>query len=123
MEPGTRDFDGFCSEVERCMERHADPLKSERYGDADILKVFGDGASALHRARHGLEDIEEMAYTVAEHHPYWRMLNAISEMARIVLDRWEDTSPDDDMDQLAWEVAGMKDALDRLSSPKDNPDA
>lgn len=116
--PDTRDFDGFCGEVEGVMGRYPGQIKSERSPDAEILKVFGDGASAVHRARHGLADVEELAHTAAEHHPYWRMLNAASEATRVVLDRWDGEISGEDLDRLAWAVSGMNDALGRLE-PRD----
>lgn len=116
MPPSAPDFDDFCMEIEGIIGRYPGQVKSEKDPDAEILKIFGEGASAIRRARHGLSDVEELAHTAAEHHPYWRMLNAVTEAARIVLDRWDDTISGEDLDRLAWAVSGMSDALDRLES-------
>ena len=107
-------FDEVCGDIGRILDRNDEPLRMARYADAEIACVYGPGASALHRARHGLDHIEEMAYTAAEHHPYYRLLNGITEIARVVLDRWDGTIGTEDAERLRWSLSRMGEALDRM---------
>lgn len=107
-------FDAVCGDIGRILDRSGAPLRLARYADAEIACVYGPDASPLHRARHGLDHIEEVAYTAAEHHPYYRLLNGITEAARVVLDRWDDTIDAEDADRLRWSLSSMGEALDRM---------
>lgn len=107
-------FDAVCGDIGRMLDRSGKPFRLARYDGAEIACVYGPDASALHRARHGLDHIEEMAYTAAEHHPYYRLLNGITEAARVVLDRWDGTIDAEDADMLRWSLSRMGEALDRM---------
>ena len=108
------DFDTVCRKVEEALGRSGEPLRWGRYPDADIACIYGPNASPLHRARYGLSHIEEMSYTAAEHHPYYRLLNGIVEAASVVLDGWDGTIGSEDADSLRWSLSSIRDALDRM---------
>ncbi len=55
-------------------ERQNTPLKIENDLEYNIIKIFGEKITSLARARNGLNDVAELAYTTAEHHPYWNLL-------------------------------------------------
>ena len=108
------DFGRACRNVEKALDRAGAPVRWSRYPDADIACLYGPNASPLHRAVHGLGHIEEMAYTAAEHHPYYRLLNGITEAARVLLDRWDGTIGPEDADHMRWSISNVSDALDRM---------
>ena len=62
------------------------PLKVEEDIENNIIKIFGANMTSLARAQNGLNDMTELAYTTAEHHPYWNLLYNCSEIANTVLD-------------------------------------
>ena len=111
-------FGGVCQDIEKILYRRGGPIRLSRYPDAEIVCVYGQDASPLHRARHGLDHIEEMAYTAAEHHPYHRLLNGITEAARILLDEWDGTINTEDAERLQWSLANACNALDRIHTDR-----
>ena len=111
---GSDEFGRICRQVDEKVGRCRVPIKSSKYPDAEIFTIYGQDASPLERARYGLRHIEELAYTVAEHHPYWRLLSGIAETARITLDKWDDSMTSDDIEDASWSVSGMADALNRM---------
>ena len=114
MEEENAIFEDVCQELERTLSLSGSALALSRYSEANIASVYGLNASPLHRAKYGLEHMEELAYTAAEHHPYYRLLNGIVDAARIVLDRWDGVMDADDKDALYWSVSSLADALKRL---------
>ncbi len=99
-----------------CKSAEQSGLRYQHIQEAGILKVFGQGTTPLDLARHGLTDIEELAHTAAEHHPYWRMLNYVAEASRIILEKWDGTITQDDMEYLRWAVTSLQDSLGKESS-------
>src|SRR5207245_7318285 len=63
--------------------------------DSKIIRICGERSDALAIAKAGLEEVGELAYTTAEHHPYWNMLYNVSQILMIVLDKWNKTVTDD----------------------------
>ena len=51
------------------------PLRIEKDLENDIVKIFGERISSLSKAKNGLNDVTELAYTAAEHHPFWNLKN------------------------------------------------
>ena len=95
-------------------------VRSRRYQNADIMSIFGENATSIDRARHGFTDLEELSYTAAEHHPYWRLLNCVVDAGRIILERWGDDMTDEDMDELRWAAARLQESLGSESSNSDD---
>ena len=57
-------------------------LKIDYQKDDDLIKIFGENMSSLARAKNGLEDVLELSYTTAEHHPFWNLLYHCSEISK-----------------------------------------
>jgi hypothetical protein len=83
--------------------------------DANIIKIYGEGSDYVKRAHSGLSDIQELAYTTAEHHPYWAILYHASEISKAVLEKWESQLTSDQLSEMAWRCDEIKMALERLS--------
>ena len=52
-------------------EKKQTQIKMESDLDYDSIKIFGEKMDSVTRAKLGVEDAAELAYTTAEHHPYW----------------------------------------------------
>ena len=82
--------------------------------DGDIIKIYGESSDYVKRAHSGLSDIQELAYTTAEHHPYWAILYHASEIAKAVLEKWESQLTQDQVSEMSWRSDEIKMALERL---------
>ena len=91
-------------------------LKIEHDEENDILKIFGEKISALGRAKNGLEDVAEMSYTVAEHHPYWNLLYQCSQMAKTILEKWEGQLTKEEIDDIEWSLDELKNTCEKLKN-------
>ena len=79
------------SELAKKYEMQNVPLKIEKDLENDIIKVFGEKITSLSRAQNGLNDVTELAYTTAEHHPYWNLIYNCSEITNSVLEKWKES--------------------------------
>ena len=72
------------------------------------------------RAQNGLNDMTELAYTTAEHHPYWNLLYFnCSEIGHTVLDKWKKSLSSDDVADIEWALKEIHQTLEKI---KNNPD-
>jgi len=82
--------------------------------ESGIIKIYGEGSDALRRAVAGLQDVSELAYTTAEHHPYWGIIYHAGEISRIALEKWNSELDHDELSEIEWRVEEIKSALGRL---------
>ena len=97
-------------------EKNNVSIKIEHDSDNDIIKIFGEKITALARAKNGLNDATELAYTTAEHHPYWNLLYNSSEIANTVLDKWKGKLSQEDIDEIKWAIKELSQALEKIKS-------
>jgi hypothetical protein len=83
--------------------------------DARIIKIYGEDSDYVKRAHSGLSDVQELAYTTAEHHPYWAILYHASEISKTVLEKWESQLTPDQMSEMSWRCDEIKMAIDRIN--------
>ncbi|HJU13066.1 MAG TPA: hypothetical protein VJ792_01240 [Candidatus Nitrosotalea sp.] len=76
-----------------------------------IVKIYGENASTLERAKEALEEVAELAYDTAEHHPYWNLLYDGSQILKIVLERWHENFSDDELAEIKWYAGKLKDSI------------
>lgn len=110
-------FEAFYNDVLNLAKKHEQNnthLKIEFDKENDILKIFGEHVSALGRAKNGQNDVAELAYTTAEHHPYWNLLYSCSEISEILLERWEDNLSNDDLNDMEWSIDKLKETLQKI---------
>ena len=91
-------------------------LKIEKDLDNDIIKIFGEKITSLARAKNGLNDIAELAYATAEHHPYWNLLYNCSEIASSVLEKWKESLSADDFSDIDWAIKELNHSLEKLKN-------
>jgi hypothetical protein len=112
-------FEDFYNDLVALAEKYEKnnvSIKIEHDSDNDIIKIFGEKITALARAKNGLNDATELAYTTAEHHPYWNLLYHSSEIANTVLDKWEGKLSQYDADEIKWAIKEISQALEKIKS-------
>ncbi|MFL6493022.1 MAG: hypothetical protein ACJ70O_07980 [Nitrososphaera sp.] len=82
--------------------------------DAGIVRIYGEDSHYIKRASSGLGEVLELAYTTAEHHPYWAILYNGTEICKTVLERWESELTTDQISEISWRCDEIKMALGRL---------
>ena len=92
------------------------PLKIEKDLDHDVIKIFGEKITSLERAKNGLNDVLELGYATAEHHPYWKLLSSCSEITGTVLEKWRDSIADDDLSDIEWNLKELRQSLDKIKT-------
>ena len=111
-------FDTFYNDLHELVNKHEKnntPLKVEKDLETDIVKIFGENVTALARAKNGLNDVTELAYATAEHHPYWNLLYNCSEIANIVLEKWKSELSKKDASDIEWSIKELKQSLEKIS--------
>lgn len=113
------DFKNFHHDLLELMKKYEQdtPLKMEQDLENDIVKIFGAKITSLARAQNGLSDMAELAYTTAEHHPYWNLLYNCSEIAHTVLDKWGNSLSTNDLNDIDWALKEIHQTLEKI---KDN---
>jgi len=92
------------------------PLKIEKDLENDIVKIFGENIISLARAKNGLTDVTELAYTTAEHHPYWNLLYNCSEIANSVLEKWKESLSAEDFSDIDWAIKELDHSLEKIKN-------
>ncbi|WP_268543026.1 hypothetical protein [Candidatus Nitrosotenuis cloacae] len=91
-------------------------LKTDANTQSSIIRIFGENLSSLARARTGLEDVSELAYTTAEHHPYWNLLYHACQISHLALEKWDDTLTKENLDEIAWSIDELKNTCENLKA-------
>ena len=115
------DFENFYQdllEFTKKYERQNIPLKIEKDLENDIIKIFGEKITSLSRAQNGLNDVTELAYTTAEHHPYWNLVYNCSEITNSVLEKWKGTLSKEDFSDIEWAVKEINQTLEKIKNKK-----
>jgi len=89
-------------------------LKVEQDLESSIIRIYGENFDSLARAKHGFEDISELSYTTAEHHPYWALLYHCTQIGKITLDKWNDELTKDELDEIEWSLKELKNTCEKL---------
>jgi len=111
------DFQDFYNDLITLVSKYEKnnlPLKIEKDLENDIVKIFGEHATSLVRAKNGLNDISELALTTAEHHPFWNLLYRSSEISTTVLEKWRNALSSDDIGDIEWAIKELTHTLNTL---------
>jgi hypothetical protein len=82
--------------------------------DASIVRIYGEDSHYIKRASSGLGEVLELAYTTAEHHPYWAILYNGTEICKAALERWNSDLTADQISEISWRCDEIKMALGRM---------
>ena len=109
-------FENFYQDLLEFTKKYEEhiPLKIEKDLDNDIIKIFGEQTTSLARAKNGLNDVAELAYATAEHHPYWNLLYNCSDIANSVLDKWRDSLTSEDLSDIDWALKKLNQSLEKI---------
>jgi hypothetical protein len=89
-------------------------LKIEEELEFEIVKIFGSKITSLARAQNGLNDMTELSYTTAEHHPYWNLLYNCSEIGHTILDNWKKSMSSEDIADIEWALKEINQTLEKI---------
>jgi pterin-4a-carbinolamine dehydratase len=116
------DFEDFYHDLLEFTKKYEQkniPLKIEKDLENDVIKIFGEKITSLARAKNGLNDVTELAYTTAEHHPYWNLVYNCSEITNSVLEKWKESLSEDDFSDIEWAIKELNQTLEKIK--KKNP--
>ena len=111
------EFEDFYSKLQELVESYKQKdtmLKVEPDLESGIIRIFGEHMSSLGRAKNGLADVSELAFTTAEHHPYWSLLYNACQIAKITLDKWESEMTKEDLDEISWSIDELKNSYQKI---------
>ena len=111
------DFENFYRdllELAKKYEQRNVPLKIEKDLENDVIKIFGERITSLSRAQNGLNDVTELAYTTAEHHPYWNLVYNCSEITNSVLEKWKGSLSEEDFSDIEWAIKEINQTLEKI---------
>jgi len=80
----------------------------------NIIRIFGEGVDSVSRAKNGLEEVVELSYTTAEHHPYWALLYNCSQISKSILEKWNDELTEEDLSEIRWMISELENSCDKL---------
>ena len=76
-----------------------------------IMDIHDDPVS---RAEKALYDIQELADSTAEHHPYWALLYNCSQISKLILEKWNDELTEEDLSEIRWMISELENSYDKL---------
>ena len=115
------DFKNFYQDLLEFAKKYENqniPLKIEKDLENDIVKIFGERISSLARAQNGLGDVTELAYTTAEHHPFWNLIYNCSEITNTALEKWESSLSEEDISYIEWAIKELNQTLEKIKKKK-----
>ena len=104
----------------KSFEKQNTLLKVQPDLDANIIRIYGEKTDSLERAKAGLEEVSELAYTTAEHHPYWSLIYNASQISRLALEKWNDQLTEEEIDEISWCADELKNSSMKLKEKKDH---
>jgi len=78
-----------------------------------IMDTHDDPVS---RAENALYDIQELADSAAEHHPYWALLYNCSQISKLILEKWNDELTEEDLSEIRWMVSELENSCKKLKN-------
>ena len=71
------------------------------------------------RAERALYDIQELADSTAEHHPYWVLLYNCSQISKLILEKWNDDLTEEDLSEIRWMISELENSCNKLKNKVD----
>ena len=113
----TADFSKFQDallELIKSFEHKNILVKAHLEPNSNIIRICGERSDALALARAGVEEAAELAYTTAEHHPYWNLLYNGTQILKMVLEKWNQTLTDEELKEISWYAEEIKNSTKNL---------
>jgi len=112
-------FEAFYEELKFLVEKFEKKqtqLKIETDLDFDSVKIFGEKMDSVTRAKLGIDDAAELAYTTAEHHPYWNVLYNCTEITKTILEKWNDEVTPEQIDEIKWNLKEIQNTISNIEN-------
>lgn len=113
------EFEDFFKDLQGLVDSYTKKgvmLKVDGDLDNTIVKIVGEKMTSVSKAKNGLEDVTELAYTTAEHHPYWGLLYNACQISNTALEKWNGSLTKEELDEISWNVSELKNVQEKLSS-------
>ena len=68
------------------------------------------------RAERALYDIQELADSTAEHHPYLSLLYNCSQISKLILEKWNDELTEEDLSEIRWMISELENSCNKLKN-------
>ena len=110
-------FSEFCEEVEKLAKSFQERnilVKIQSDLEANIIRIYGEKTDSLARAKAGLDELSELAYTTAEHHPYWNLIYNSSQISKLALEKWDGNLTKEELDEISWHAEELKNSCKKL---------
>jgi hypothetical protein len=110
-------FEEFYQNLQELVKSYSNKdvmIKLDADLEANIVRLFGQNLSSLAKAKKGLEDVSELAYTTAEHHPYWNLLYNACQISKITLEKWHSSLTKEELDEISWSIDELKNTCEKL---------
>ena len=88
--------------------------------DANMIKIYGEKTDSVERAKDGLEEVSDLAYSTAEHHPYWSLIYNASQISRLALEKWNDQLTQEELDEISWCTDELKNTSVKLKEKQNH---
>ena len=110
-------FSEFCEEVEKLAKSFQEKnilVKIQPDLEANVIRIYGEKTDSLARAKAGLDELSELAYTTAEHHPYWNLIYNSSQISKLALEKWDGNLTKEELDEISWHAEELKNSCKKL---------
>jgi len=118
-EPSFTDFYKSLLDLVKTFEEKNTILRVEEDLALNIIRIFGEGIDSVSRAKNGLEEVVELSYTTAEHHPYWALLYNCSQISKSILEKWNDDLTEEDLSEIRWMISELENSYNKLKNKVD----
>ena len=122
-QPSFSDFYKSLIELVKTFEEKNTILKVEEDLALNIIQIFGDGVDSVSRAKNGLEEVVELSYTTAEHHPYLALLYNCSQISKSILEKWNDELTEEDLSEIRWMISELENSCNKLKNQVKSQDS
>ena len=122
-EPSFTDFYKSLLDLVKTFEEKNTILKVEEDLALNIIQIFGEGVDSVSRAKNGLEEVVELSYTTAEHHPYWALLYNCSQISKSILEKWNDELTEEDLSEIRWMISELENSCNKLKNKVESQDS
>ena len=112
-------FKAFFNELVQLVEKFENrqmQIKVESELDFDSVKIFGEKMDSVTRAKLGIDDVAELAYTTAEHHPFWSILYNCSEITKTILEKWNEEIPSEEIEEMKWNLKEIQNTISNMEN-------
>jgi len=61
-------------------------------------------------------DIQELADSTAEHHPYRVLMYNCSQISKSIMEKWNDDLTEEDMSEIRWMISELENSCNKLKN-------